>query len=86
LLNNKKAKTQMAERSGQKISQFYLDDIWQVFGRRKKQRKKKKKLFVFSKQKKELLTFGGGKKTFPPAGQKSTETQTKMKCKERLEI
>jgi hypothetical protein len=52
----------------------------------KNREKEKEKLFVFSKQKKELLTFGGGKKTFPPAGQKSTETQTKMKCKERLEI
>ena len=76
----------MAERSGQKISQFYLDDIWQVFGRRKKTEKRKRKTFCCLKAKKELLTFGGGKKTFPPAGQKSTETQTKMKCKERLEI
>ena len=60
----------MAESSGQKISQFYLDDIWQVFGRRKR------KTFCCIKAKIELLTF-------PPAGQKSTETQTKIKCKER---
>jgi hypothetical protein len=48
----------MAESSGQKISQFYLDDIWQVFGRRKR------KNFCCIKAKIELLTFGGGKKPF----------------------
>ena len=60
----------MAERSGQKISQFYLDDIWQVFGRRKKQRKRKRKTFCFLKAKIELLTFGGGKKNLSSGGSK----------------
>lgn len=60
----------MAERSGQKISQFYLDDIWQVFGRRKKQRKRKRKTFCFLKAKKRTFDFWWRKKNVSSGGSK----------------